>query len=94
MIFDQLLQIIIISIPASEIALNRTLLDKTGHGLMLVIYAYHPFEIFILFFEPFDLLLQLLNVVFLSDPALFGCLTVSTSLLVDLGFGRFLDLEA
>ena len=61
---------------------------------MLVIYAHHPFEIFILFFEPLDLLFELLHVVFLSDPALFGCLTVSASLLVDLGLGRFLDLEA
>ena len=94
MIFDQLLQIIIISISASEIALNGTLLDKTGHSLMLVIYAHHPFEIFILFFEPLDLLFELLDVVFLSDSALFGSLTVSASLLVDLGLGRFLDLEA
>ena len=59
---------------------------------MLVVDAHHPFEIFILFFEPFDFLLQLLNVMFLPDPALFSCLTISASLLMQPGLGLLLYL--
>ena len=59
---------------------------------MLVVDPHHPFEIFILFFEPFDLLLQLLNIVFLPDPALLGCLTISASLLMQLRLGLLLYL--